>query len=271
MQRALTKWLVVLILSSAYGTLVADDDGITFIINKTFRGNFGFAHNRYNAPVQVQFNHPIISEQRYSIVLEPTSTTQIPLEKELPRDLQRTWRFGRPLTTISATTLALPFKRRSGVISQGVGGSVSHQDLANYHAIDIGLKKDTPILAAKPGTVFVVVDHFTQSGLNPTLKTRANEIRILHEDGTFATYAHIAPASAKVKVGDVVETGQELAKSGDIGFVAGPHLHFVVQKNNGTSYQSVPFILMNGGVPVSLTRGTELKPPKRTWWHSLNR
>ena len=44
-------------------------------------------------------------------------------------------------------------------------------------------------------------------------------------------YAHLFPKSAKVKVGDKVESGQELASVGTTGNSTGNHLHFQVMQN----------------------------------------
>ena len=42
-------------------------------------------------------------------------------------------------------------------------------------------------------------------------------------------YAHLYPGTAKVKEGDSVKVGDELAGIGTTGYSTGPHLHFQVQ------------------------------------------
>jgi len=70
---------------------------------------------------------------------------------------------------------------------------------------------------------------------------RANNIRIVHADGTMAVYAHLALESARVHVGDRARAGQTIALSGDTGYTSGPHLHFCVQRNADMDLVSIPF------------------------------
>ena len=70
---------------------------------------------------------------------------------------------------------------------------------------------------------------------------RANFVRILHDDGSMAVYAHLQPNSARVYPGGRVPTGAWIANSGNTGFSSGPHLHFAVQMNAGMSLESLPF------------------------------
>ena len=65
-------------------------------------------------------------------------------------------------------------------------------------------------------------------------------MRILHDDGTYAVYAHLNWNSIRVRVGDYVDRGEYIADSGNTGFSSGPHLHFVVVRNSGMSVDSVP-------------------------------
>ena len=75
---------------------------------------------------------------------------------------------------------------------------------------------------------------------------RANNIRIVHSDGTMAVYAHLELESAHVQVGDRVRAGQLLALSGDTGYTSGPHLHFCVQVNANME-RAQAFALVVGG------------------------
>jgi hypothetical protein len=127
-------------------------------------------------------------------------------------------------------------------VAQGFGGKATHTDKQNYYAVDIVMPIGTPVLAARDGVVMTVDNDFYGAGLDMAqYGDRANNIRIVHGDGTMAVYAHLELESAKVTVGDHVRAGQELALSGDTGYTSGPHLHFCVQVNTDMHIVSVPF------------------------------
>ena len=127
-------------------------------------------------------------------------------------------------------------------IEQGWGGAASHADDENRHALDFAADPGTPVLAARGGTVMQVEAGFRGSGLDRNrLLDRANLVRILHDDGSMALYAHLAPDGARVRPGQQVLAGEQIAVSGNTGYSSGPHLHFVVQVNRGLRLVSVPF------------------------------
>ena len=55
-----------------------------------------------------------------------------------------------------------------------------------------------------------------------------NYVLIDHGNSEFSLYAHLKPGSMTVKVGDVVTSGQPIAKLGSSGNSTEPHLHFQV-------------------------------------------
>ena len=127
-------------------------------------------------------------------------------------------------------------------VAQAFGGKASHSDRQNYYAVDIVMPVGTPVLAARDGVVMTVDNDFFGAGLDmKQYGDRANNIRVVHGDGTMAVYAHLELESAKVAVGDHVRAGQQLALSGDTGYTNGPHLHFCVQVNQDMNLISVPF------------------------------
>ena len=83
----------------------------------------------------------------------------------------------------------------------------------------------------------------------------ANIVRILHDDGSIALYAHLNWNSIRVKPGDKVRAGQYIADSGNTGFTSGPHLHFAVQRNAGLKIESMPVVFRgpNAGQVVPAT------------------
>jgi murein DD-endopeptidase MepM/ murein hydrolase activator NlpD len=100
----------------------------------------------------------------------------------------------------------------------------------------------TPVHAAREGVVMDQARYF--HGAGEDLKRygqRANFVRILHDDGTMAVYAHLDYEGVRVAAGQRVRRGQLIGKSGNTGFTTGPHLHFVIQKNRSMELVSVPF------------------------------
>ena len=130
-----------------------------------------------------------------------------------------------------------------GSISQGFHGEASHQDAANAYAVDFALLMGTPVLAARSGTVMEAVDGFPDDGGRALDRDNTNLVRILHEDGSMAVYAHLMQGSITVKPGQWVAPGAVIGQSGNSGYSHGPHLHFAVQINTGMQLQSVPFRL----------------------------
>ena len=88
-----------------------------------------------------------------------------------------------------------------------------------HDGIDIGVPENTDVVAVKSGKVIEV----------RTSKTLGNLLKFETEDGYVVTYAHLN--KALMEVGDEVEQGQVVAKSGNTGLSTGPHLHYGIQKD----------------------------------------
>lgn len=127
-------------------------------------------------------------------------------------------------------------------VTQAYPDVVTHTSEASQYAVDIAMPIGTDIFAARAGTVFDVSSDNFSAGLDPAVDgPKANVVQILHDDGTFAVYAHLNWNSIRVSPGDRVVRGQYIADSGNTGFSTGPHLHFVVMKNAGLRAKSLPF------------------------------
>ena len=126
-------------------------------------------------------------------------------------------------------------------ITQAYPDVNTHNTLDSFHAVDFAMPIGTDIFAARAGTVFkIAADNYT-SGLDPARDgPSANVVQILHDDGTYAVYAHLHWNSIRVRPGDRVERGEYIADSGNTGFSSGPHLHFAVIRNVGMRAESVP-------------------------------
>jgi hypothetical protein len=55
----------------------------------------------------------------------------------------------------------------------------------------------------------------------------------------FIEYVHIQTNSCAVKVGDIVERGQYICRSGSVGFSPEPHLHLAAYRSNGVDAATV--------------------------------
>jgi len=92
-----------------------------------------------------------------------------------------------------------------------------------HTGIDIGAPSGTRVISAKAGSVAAI----TRRG------PYGNAVLLVHADGLTTFYAHLS--SASVRVGQGINSGQEVGKVGSTGWSTGPHLHFETRVN-GTAY-----------------------------------
>jgi murein DD-endopeptidase MepM/ murein hydrolase activator NlpD len=85
---------------------------------------------------------------------------------------------------------------------------------APHAGADLHAKTGTPIHATNRGRVV----------LAKSLFFTGNTVILDHGLGIYSLYAHLS--RIEVKVGDVIDNGQELGLSGATGRVTGPHLHW---------------------------------------------
>jgi hypothetical protein len=105
------------------------------------------------------------------------------------------------------------------------------------------------ILAVAPGTVVEVVRDLPNvaPGKNPEGLTIAqiagNRVIIDMGSGHYAMYAHLAPGSIPVHVGDYVRQGQKIGLLGNTGNSSAPHLHFqLMDRPSSLDATSLPFV-----------------------------
>lgn len=106
-----------------------------------------------------------------------------------------------------------------------------------HSAWDLAAPNKTPLLSVCDGEVDSVSFKFSENKTD-TSGGGGNTIKIKCEieDGPtyYVTYAHLYPDSGKVKAGDKVTAGTEIAGVGTTGYSTGPHLHFQVQTEDGS-------------------------------------
>lgn len=113
-------------------------------------------------------------------------------------------------------------------------GNRFHPTLKVYKlhtGIDYGVPTGTPVHAMADGQVIIA----KYSG------AYGNYVVINHGSGITTLYAH--NSKLLVQVGQNVEGGQVISKSGSTGYSTGPHLHFEVRKN-GTPINPEPYVII---------------------------
>lgn len=211
--------------------------------------------NRLHGPVTIE----VVATESQNMISEPELPARIELRARAvelvtlaPDDWQRSWQY-RLETAVTPGTLnpayasdyayQVPLASDEPIrIAQGFNGRFSHQAPHSRFSIDFALPIGTAIHAARAGTVMDLARYFHQSGENlERYGPRANFIRILHDDGSMAVYAHLDYNGILVREGQHIERGQKIGLSGNTGYSTGPHLHFSVQINQDMNLLSVPF------------------------------
>ena len=204
------------------------------------------ARNRYQGPVEVELSAttPVDSDPALPRRYELPAGAQVELARLAPTatpDLRLRTVPGTPYAQARDVVYSLPVEESVFRLGQGFHGGFSHDDDANRYAVDLIVPEGTPVLAARGGVVMHATSGFREGGADAGLAKRANLIRVLHDDGSMALYAHLQEGGVLVRAGDRVTLGQVIGRSGSTGYSTGPHLHFAVQVNGGMQLESVPF------------------------------
>jgi murein DD-endopeptidase MepM/ murein hydrolase activator NlpD len=224
-----------------YATVKQPSSKIKLYNVKGKQGYTLHAKNEFFTPIEVGFTSPFSQEFISKVI--PAQGSIILLEsKTIAPKLNYRWALGNPNSVVDDYDYHAPFYSPKGhKITQGFNGKFSHTNEYNKYAVDIAMDVGTYLTAVRAGTVVWVKDDYHMSGTTQYFLDKANVIKVMHNDGTFASYAHILMDTAIVKEGDKVERGDKLARSGSSGFSTGPHLHFSIMKNAGLKNIAVPF------------------------------
>lgn len=123
---------------------------------------------------------------------------------------------GKSLAVSDSGTWTRPV--RNGTLTQSYGRPNSGYAAGHHTGVDYGVPLGTPVYAAASGRVVRV----TNGG------SYGQRIEIEHNGKVWTLYAHLSQAS--VRVGQTVNAGQVIGKSGNSGNSTGPHLHFEVRQ-----------------------------------------
>lgn len=113
-----------------------------------------------------------------------------------------------------------------GEVSAAYGQKGSIWNSGYHKGTDYAVPLGTPVYAAAAGKVIKAKN---SPGNDGQYTEYGKYVKIDHGNGYVTIYAHLSDVS--VHVGDEVQKGQLIGKSGATGKVTGPHLHFEVQKN----------------------------------------
>lgn len=136
---------------------------------------------------------------------------------------------GYTLTNIKRS----PFKGLSSSwISSSFGkrtfwNPVTQRYNTNFHS-GIDMTSGKTIVATARGKVTACRNNV--KGYTET-QASGNYVTLYHGNNTYTTYCHMKYGSIKVKVGDIVEVGQEIGTKGTTGYSTGEHLHYGVRVN----------------------------------------
>ena len=234
----------------------AQDPRVNVRHRETETGVALYARNEFFAPVQVVLGIEEIdgfekpdAEQTLRFVVPPRSDAFHLMDLDaLKQSEERSLRYryayllGDPAAQHRpSTAYRAPFAAAgSHVISQAYPEAVTHTTLDSRYAVDFAMPIGTDVYAARGGVVIEVASTNYKAGDSLDEGAQANLVSILHDDGTYAVYAHLNWNSIRVQPGERVTRGQYIADSGNTGFSTGPHLHFVVLKNADLRSESVP-------------------------------
>ena len=137
-------------------------------------------------------------------------------------------------------------------LTQGNCGPASHGGRFRY-SFDFRMPAGSPVVAARDGIVSQVRDDRPDD----TAKIGdENFVIIWHSDGYYSRYIHLQRGGALVRRGQRVSAGDTIARSGNSGLSAFPHLHFDVAGGcRSGRCVTVPSAFLNATPPVPHRRG----------------
>jgi murein DD-endopeptidase MepM/ murein hydrolase activator NlpD len=131
----------------------------------------------------------------------------------------------------------LPFEAgKKYLLVQGWQSKHSHKDELS---LDFKMKPGSKIFAAREGVVIDVKQDSDEGGVKDEYLDQGNHIIIQHTDSSYAGYWHLEKDGVLVRVGEQVQKGQYIGRSGNTGYSAFPHLHFYVYNQQG-EFKTLP-------------------------------
>lgn len=257
-----SRWLALLLVLAPLSARAQSTGPADLVIVRQGQDVVAYAQNRLDGPVEVELVATELSGMDSDVPLPLRRV--LPARQRLPlvrltayapggrQALQLTATPGEPSRVARDVVYSLPVDEARFELGQGFHGGFSHQDEANRYAVDLIVAEGTPVLAARGGVVMQALSGFSEGGADASLAHRANQVRVLHEDGSMGLYAHLQEGEVFVRAGETVTLGQVIGRAGNTGYSTGPHLHFAVQVNGGMRLVSIPFRMIgpDGFLPL---------------------
>ncbi|RBM19667.1 M23 family metallopeptidase [Streptomyces sp. PT12] len=122
----------------------------------------------------------------------------------------------------------------------GTFGNTGERWTSTHSGQDFAVPTGTDVHAIHDGTVVKAGGNGAGDG-----PAYGNAVVIKHADGTYSQYAHLS--KIEVAVGERVDTGEDIADSGNTGNSSGPHLHFEIRTtpDYGSAIDPVKFLKDN--------------------------
>jgi len=109
------------------------------------------------------------------------------------------------------------------LLVQASNSAMSHKDELSA---DFKMKTGEVICAAREGLVVDSRSDSDKGGLKEENLGDGNYVKIQHDNGSIAKYWHLQKNGVLVKIGDRVQKGQAIGKSGNTGYTAFPSFTF---------------------------------------------
>jgi murein DD-endopeptidase MepM/ murein hydrolase activator NlpD len=137
---------------------------------------------------------------------------------------------------VQTVELFPPVRGRWNVVSGPMSGKAYHSTFMGFFGYDLyypGSYADSfgkPVFSAASGRVVRVEDSNPDNppSAKMIVASKMNIVIVEHEGNIRSIYAHIKQGSARVRVGDKVARGDQIAQIGNSGYTGGPHLHFEI-------------------------------------------
>ena len=151
--------------------------------------------------------------------------TKAPLRLPFDGAWQVFWGGRKPEQNYHAVDPGQRFALDLLVVEDGSSHEGDGQALQDYHCWD------RPILAPAAGTAAAAVDGLPDQAIGETdpANPAGNHVVLDLGNDEFAFLAHLRQGSVAVKLGERVESGQEIGRCGNSGNTSEPHLHFHLQ------------------------------------------